>query len=122
MGMKEPNRRKQSFLRRFRWGILPASVHLLITVPCAIIYLTHPQEYSIPMFIAVYLSYPVYHVLFVVLRRQTLFIERLSHGETIAVAVTLTVTAIFYFAIGQTLAYILRKVKSSRASSGMRRT
>ena len=96
-------------LLRYRWGIITAAVYLLITVPCSVIYLLHPHEYSVPAFIMVYTS---------VLRRQMLYIGRLTHGQLIALAVVLTVTAVVYFTVAQALAWILKTIRSRRASPG----
>ena len=115
--MSEPTPHKQGFLRRFRWGILPAAVYLLIALSCVIIFEADPHEYHPAMFIAAYLSYPVYVVLFVLLRRHTVFIERLPYGEAISCAMLLLVTAVLYFAVGLAVGYVVRRMRASRVSS-----
>ena len=96
---------------RFRWGLVLAFAYLLVAVPCAAVYLADRHEHCIPMYIVYFLSFPVHFLLFDVLRPQTIFIERLPCGETVAISVWLALTAAFYFVVGQSLAGIARSVR-----------
>jgi len=83
-----------------RVGLIVASVYGVIAVTCSALYLLDRHEYSVPMFIVGYLSYPVHYVVFGLMRRQTLFIERLPFGEIIGLAILVVMTAVLYFAVG----------------------
>jgi hypothetical protein len=106
--MKKVNPEGQSFLWRFRWGLLFASVYSLIALSCYILYVRDRHEYSIPLFIVVCLSFPVYVVFAEVLR--PFLITYLDHNEAVFVMVIIFLTAIVYFCLGEVLAYLLRTV------------
>jgi len=97
----------QSFLRRFRWGLLFAFVYSLIALSCYILYVRDRHEYSIPLFIFGYISFPVY-VVFEVFR--PFIITYLDRNEVVSVTVIVFLTAIVYFCLGEVLAYLLRTV------------
>jgi hypothetical protein len=105
--MKKVNPEGQSFLWRFRWGLLFASVYSLIALSCYILYVRDRHEYSIPLFIFGYISFPVY-VVFEVFR--PFIITYLDRNEVVSVTVIVFLTAIVYFCLGEVLAYLLRTV------------
>ena len=76
-------------------------MYALIALIASALYLTDRQEYSIPLFVVVYLSYPVYFLLFDLLKPHTAFIERLPGGELIGLALLILLTAALYFVLGQ---------------------
>jgi hypothetical protein len=94
-------------LRRFRWGLLFAFVYSLIALSCYILYVRDRHEYSIPLFIFGYISFPVY-VVFEVFR--PFIITYLDRNEVVSVTVIVFLTAIVYFCLGEVLAYLLRTV------------
>ena len=98
-----------SFFHRFKWGIVFAGTYLNVAIPCAAIYLGDRHEYSIPALIVIFSSYPVYFILFWVLRPLTLPLERLAHGETLILAILLLSTALFYFGAGQSVGWLFRR-------------
>ncbi len=101
---------------RFLPGVICAGVYLVIALPSSLLYLANPHEYSIPMLIVVYLSFPVQFILFEILKSQTAFIERLPGGEIISLGLLLALTASLYFLVGQGVWLLWKKWKTRKAS------
>jgi hypothetical protein len=100
-----------------KWGILCAGIYLLVSIPCAGVYLADRHEYSIPLFIIYFASFPTHFVMFQVLRPVTLPLERLPHGETWGLLILLVFTALLYFFIGQCGGWLVRFFKGRLRSS-----
>jgi hypothetical protein len=99
-----------------KWGAVFAGLYLLVSIPCAVAYLLDRHEYSIPMFIVVYASFPVHFLLFEVLRSVTIPIERLPCGEVLGVSIVVALTACLYFAVGQAVGWAVRGKASGAVS------
>jgi len=102
--MKEQNQERQGILRRFRWGVLFALVYLVTAVVSYFLYRADRHEYSIPMFVLIYSSYPVYIILLEVLR------SIYSYSEALFVSLILFFSAVLYFAIGQAVGHFFRNI------------
>jgi hypothetical protein len=87
------------------------SVYVVVAVVSAAAYLADRHEYSIPMLVLVYASFPVHWILYEVFRPQLAFVERLPQGEIIGLALLVALTALFYFGVVQVLAC---SIKSAR--------
>lgn len=114
-GAKVSSPRKLPVLRRFRWGIIFASVYFIVALSCYVIYSSDRHEYSIPMFIFYYSSFPVYVAFAEVLKAFRLLSGFIYFNELILVIMVLFFTTVLYFWIGQGLACVLsifRKKKS----------
>ncbi|MDH4241497.1 MAG: hypothetical protein OEW48_18210 [Phycisphaerae bacterium] len=104
--MKKQNPKRQGVLRRFRWGLLFALVYLVTAVVSYFLYRADRHEYSIPMFIFIYSSYPVYIILVEVLRPIRIW----AHSELLLVSMILLFTTVLYFAIGQAVGNFFRNI------------
>ena len=101
---------KNRTFQRLKWGFLFAGLYLLVSVPCAVLYQTHRHEYSIPMLIVSYASFPVHFIIVDVLRPFTAHIERWPHGEIWFLSMLLGVTTLLYFFLGQSLGWVVRAI------------
>lgn len=103
----QPSRSGDStFFRRWKWGLWFAGIYLVVSVPCAAVYLMHSHEYSIPGMILYFTSLPADVFLFQVLHPLMRNVGRLPHGETLVVSVLLVVSTGLYFAVGQGIGWI----------------
>jgi hypothetical protein len=93
---------------RYRLGIYFASSYLVVALLSTAAYLADKHEYSIPMFVVRYASYPVYWIQYDVFRPQLAFVERLPQGELIGFAILIGLTTLLYFAVGQLLACFVK--------------
>jgi len=105
--MKEQNPKRQGVLRRFRWGIIFASVYFIVALSCYVIYSSDRHEYSIPMFIFYYSSFPVYVAFAEVLKAFRRLSGFIYFNELMLVIMVLFFTTVLYFWIGQGLACVL---------------
>ncbi len=103
---------KDRGFQRLRWGCFFAGLYLLVSVPCAVVYQMHRHEYSIPMLVVSYASFPVQFVMVGVLRPFTAHIERWPHGEVWFLSILLGMTTLFYFFVGQSLGWVVRTTAS----------
>ena len=108
--MKEQNPKRQGILRRFRWGLLFALVYLVTGLASYFLYQANRHEYSIPGFVFIYSSYPVYLILVEVLRP----IRSWAHSEALLVSLILLFSAVLYFAIGQAVGHFFRNIIRDR--------
>ncbi len=76
------------------------------------VYQTHRHEYSTPMLIVSYASFPVQFIMVDVLRPFTVQIERRPHGEVWFLSILLGITTLFYFFLGQCLGWVVRTTAS----------
>lgn len=102
---------RDSWRLRYRLGIYFAGIYLVVAVLSTAAYLADKHEYSIPMFVVVYASFPVYWILSEIFRPQMAFLERLPQGELVGFVILIGLTTLLYFGVGQLLAYF---VKSAR--------
>jgi len=116
--MKASRPGKQSLLGHLRWGILFSLVYFIVALSCYLIYLSNKHEYSIPMFIFYYSSYPVYVVCALLLRilqhSRLMFFD--YYMELIPIPTILFFTTVLYFWIGQGLAYRFGKLLKKKSS------
>lgn len=113
-GKKVSSPTKLSALRRFRWGILFASVYLIVALSPYIVYLFDRDADWIGLFVFRYSSLPMRAVCVEVLKAFRRFC-RLPYNEQMLIPTVLLVTGILHFWIGQGLACVLsifRKKKS----------
>lgn len=96
---------------RYRWGLGFGSIYLVVALFSASAYLADRHEYSIPLFILLYASFPVHWVLFGLCKPQMVFVERLPQGEFIGLAILVGLTALFYFGVGQLLALLVNSAR-----------
>ena len=99
---------RESWYRRHRLGIWFAGSYLVVAVLSNVAYMIDRHEYSIPLFVLVYASFPVYWIGTEVLKPQMAFMEQLPQGELIGFAILVGLTAWLYFGVGQGLAYIIK--------------
>ncbi len=104
--MKKQNPKRQGVLRRIRWGLLFALVYLVTGLVSYFLYQANRHEYSIPGFVFIYSSYPVYLILVEVLRP----IRSWAHSELLLVSMILLFTTVLYFAIGQAMVRFFRNI------------
>lgn len=116
--MKVSSPGKQSLLGHLRWGILFSLVYFIVALSCYLIYLSNKHEYSIPMFIFYYSSYPVYVVCALLLRilqhSRLMFFH--YYMELMPIPTILFFTTVFYFWVGQGLAYMFSKFLKKNSS------
>ncbi len=96
---------------RYRLGIYFACIYLVVSVLSTAAYLADKHEYSIPLFVVVYASFPVYWILSEIFRPQMAFVERLPQGELVGFVILIGLTTLLYFGVGQLLAYFVKSVK-----------
>ena len=104
--MKGHHPERQGILRRFRWGLLPALLYVVTAVVSYLFYQANRHEYSIPLFVFVYSSYPVYLILLEVLQP----IRSWAYSEALMVSLIVLFSAILYLAIGQAMGHFLRNI------------
>ena len=94
--------------QQLKWGVVFAGLYLLVSVPCAVIYLIDRHEYSIPMLIVSYASFPVQFVISDGLRPLTAHIGHWPYGEVWLLSILLGATTLLYFLLGQSLGWVVR--------------
>ena len=114
--MKEQNPQRQGVLRRFRWGLLFALVYLVTAVVSYFLYQANRHEYSIPAFVFIYSSYPVYLILVEILRP----IRSWAHSELLLVSMILLFTTVLYFVIGQAMGCFFRNILREKRNAETR--
>jgi hypothetical protein len=116
--LKESSAGKPSVLGHLRWGILFALVYFIVALSCYLIYLSNKHEYSIPMFIFYYASYPVYVVCALLLRivQHSCFMFFYYYKKLMPITTILFFTTVFYFGVGQGLAYMFSKLRTKKNS------
>jgi len=116
--MKASSPGKQSLLGHLRWGILFSLAYFIVALSCYLIYLSNKHEYSIPMFIFYYSSYPVYVVCALLLRilqhSRLMFFH--YYMKIMPIPAILFFTTVVYFWIGQGLAYMFSKFRKKKSS------
>lgn len=116
--MKASSPGKQSLLGHLRWGILFSLVYFIVALSCYLIYLSNKHEYSIPMFIFYYSSYPVYVVCTLLLRilqhSRLMFFH--YYMELMPIPTILFFTTVLYFWVGQGPAYMFSKFLKKKSS------
>jgi hypothetical protein len=109
--MKKQNHNRKGVLRRFRWGLLFASAYLLTALTCYVLYRADPHEYSIPLLIFYYSSFPVYVLFVKVLTEILMSFRNSAYFELLLVVLVWLFTAAIYFVIGQAIGCLLRNIK-----------
>ena len=116
--LKESGAGEPSVFSNLRWGILFSTIYFVVALSCYLIYLSNKHEYSIPMFIFYYSSYPVYTACIFLLR-----VLRDSHGlfyyyysRMMPVPTILFLTTALYFWMGQGIAYMFGRFLKKKSS------
>ena len=104
-----------TIFQRWKWGLWFAGVYLLVSVPCAVAYLVHSHEYSIPGMILQYASLPAHFLLFDVFHPLMRNLGRWPHGETLVVFVLLVVSTGLYFAVGHSVWRLVKRLEHTKA-------
>jgi hypothetical protein len=99
---------RNSWCFRHRLACWIGSAYLVVAVLSTVAYLVDRHEYSIPLFVLVYASFPVHWILYEGFRPQMAHVERLPHGELIGLALLVALTTLLYFGVGQVLAFSIK--------------
>jgi hypothetical protein len=101
-------------LRHLRWGIIFSSVYFIIALSCYLIYLSNKQEYGVLMFVISYSSFPVYAICVLLQRFIANGLFFFYSQYYFLIPTVLCFTTMFYFWIGQGLAYVLGKISNQK--------
>ncbi|WCJ58754.1 hypothetical protein NXS98_13650 [Fontisphaera persica] len=101
----------ESWYRIHRLGVWFAGIYLMVAVLSSVACLMDRHEYSIPFFVLVYASFPVYLIGTEVLKPQTAFMQQLPHGELVCYAILVGLTTLLYYGIGQLLDFSLKSAR-----------
>lgn len=101
---------KLAFFQRWKWGLWFAGIYLVVSVPCAVAYLMHSHEYSIPGMIVRYASFPTVYLFFEVLTPYGRQLSVWLQSEALELAILLLLTAMLYFAVGQGIGSVVRRM------------
>ena len=104
-----------SWYLRHRLAFWVGSAYLVVAGLSTAAYLADRHEYSIPLFVLVYASFPVHWILWEGLRPQMAHIERLPHGELIGLALLVALTTLLYFGVGEVLAFAIKSANRLRS-------
>lgn len=97
--------------RRYRWGLCAGSLYLGVALLSIAAHLADRHEYSLPLFVLVYASFPVYWLQAEVFKPQMAFLAGLPQGELIGFAILVGLTTPLYFGAGQLLRCLVRSRK-----------
>jgi hypothetical protein len=106
--------------RRYGWGCCLGGTYLVVALLSAAAHFADRHEYSIPLFVLVYASYPVYWVLSEPLKPQFVVLERLPQGEAIGLVILVGLTTLLYFGAGQLLSFLVKSVRQQLAPNEAR--
>lgn len=102
---------RHSWLLRHRLALGAGGVYLVVAVVLTGAYLADRHEYSLPLLVLVYASFPAHWILYEVFRPQMAFVERLPYGEVIGLALLVALTTVLYFGASQVLACSIQSAR-----------